>query len=644
MPKVKVVFGINFSISPSATNEELELYYSQKVKPFIASLFTEKSVKCVVHFCGTILEFIDKKHKETIIAIKELNKEKRIEFLVSGFYEPILQFIDSPYVTSQIDKLKILITNIVRKKAKGFWLTNGVWEPSFPSILDKANIKYSFLSDVSFKYSGVDVASLFQIFITEDKGKTVLLFPIIESLSNAIGKVDVNEYFDNLLGLSETNKDNIVSVFIDNKEVSPEWLGDFFSLVKDNKNIDFYLPNALIRRYEYFKKVYIPATCDSNNAGKMFYNGQRESYELAVKKFYDSDIINMINRGSFRNFLTKYIEANRIYSRVKITTEEMRFIKDKSLKREALPFLLKAQTSYALSFNSDLGIYNPKNRQYCYKNLINVEKIVREKGQIQNYIKKYDFNNDGLEEVIFTGNHLKAFISKKGASLFELDYYPLSYNYLNTICDYSENYYSENGSDRRKVDTFQDILIYTDENGKEYIKDLSDDIFEILDIKSKRNIVRFKSVVEFPDGVTINLIKQYTMKKNTVEVLYTYLNLSDKRISLQIISEINLSFFDYKKSVEVYNCNDKEVRIKSTDKVLKNCNRIKFIDLYNKALINLFFSNITDVSHNLFCSSVMLDEKLNNICQFTSFKPMWSISLEPNKYWNNDIKLNIIKH
>ncbi len=240
MPKVKIIFGIKFSISPSSTNDELENYYSKNVKPFIESLLVNKNAKGVVYFCGTLLEFITKKHKESIIVIKELYKEKRLEILACGYYEPILQFIDSTHITSQIDKLTILIKdNITGKRANGFWLNNGVWEPSFPSLLDKVNIKYSFLSDLSFKYSGVDVASLFQIFITEDKGKTILLFPIIENLSISIGKVDVVKYYENICELQQTNKDNIVTVFIDDNDIEKDWLNSFFDLVSKNNDIDF---------------------------------------------------------------------------------------------------------------------------------------------------------------------------------------------------------------------------------------------------------------------------------------------------------------------------------------------------------------------------------------------------------------------
>jgi hypothetical protein len=200
--------------------------------------------------------------------------------------------------------------------------------------------------------------------------------------------------------------DNIIySIFPDKIACSPEEATDtawnrFFEEISLSKNfIETVLPSKIIKEYKNFKKVTFP---NSTSCKSGF---------------------------SPRNYLINNCESNGLYSKMIFTNVLINQIKgDKSRKQNAREEFWKAQDSSL--FSPGKGQTRNELRKAAYSSLLRAEKLSREKGKYIPSIIQYDFDLDGKMEHLFQDAIINFYIQLKGAGIFELDYLPKDWNYL----------------------------------------------------------------------------------------------------------------------------------------------------------------------------------------------------------------------
>ena len=70
-----------------------------------------------------------------------------------------------------------------------------------------------------------------------------------------------------------------------------------------------------------------------------------------------------------------------------------------------------------------------------YRSLIEAEKITRATEIFAPSIISVDYDMDNRIEYLYQGSELNAYIHTRGGALFELDFLPASWNYLDTMVD-----------------------------------------------------------------------------------------------------------------------------------------------------------------------------------------------------------------
>jgi hypothetical protein len=65
--------------------------------------------------------------------------------------------------------------------------------------------------------------------------------------------------------------------------------------------------------------------------------------------------------------------------------------------------------------------------------MLEAEKITRENGSFIPFLMNFDFDLDNEDEYLFQGEYINCYVRLEGAGLFELDYLPRSWNYLDTF-------------------------------------------------------------------------------------------------------------------------------------------------------------------------------------------------------------------
>ncbi|MDR2342977.1 MAG: DUF1925 domain-containing protein [Spirochaetaceae bacterium] len=503
--------GIHYHLSNGSDAYTFERIYEGKIRPVLTALYKFPKISAVLHFSGSLWYWIERNHGALLMLTEEMVKRKQIELLSGGFYEPLMPIISYNDRLGHIEMLTTYLRKHFGKRTQGCYLPELSWEASMPSVLSSCNIAYAFLDESCFFDAGLEEKDLYKPYISEDKGKLVTIFPVSKHLALGLEK-NTNEALEHLLADSE-GSGGIVSVFplcfnsgkTDDASEMP--VISFLSRLSAYENkIDFSLPSKLVKNLSHLQKIYFP--------------------QKAVKKF-----------------MTKYPVTNGLYAKmvfVRTLIDQMRG--DKICKRRAYEELWKAQ-DYDLYCGSRWGAFNQAAiRSSAYKALLEAENMARAHNNFIPSLMAFDFNFDGIKEYLFQCEKINCFIGETGASVFELDYLPRSWNYAGTV-SLNEKRYS-----------FRDMLAPPDfsraraaNEDNSGVRLCGDENYELTGMDRQRCKLGF--ILPAPGSNAgnfscIEIEKTFTLKKNTIGVTYCITNRGKTEKEFIFIPELNMFFSD----------------------------------------------------------------------------------------------------
>jgi alpha-amylase/alpha-mannosidase (GH57 family) len=93
MSSISLIFG-SYNHQPDGTDaERLETEYQHSYKPFLSLLYKFPRLHTVLHYCGSLFEWMEDRHPEFIMLLKEMIRRKQVELLGGGYHAPILPLI-----------------------------------------------------------------------------------------------------------------------------------------------------------------------------------------------------------------------------------------------------------------------------------------------------------------------------------------------------------------------------------------------------------------------------------------------------------------------------------------------------------------------------------------------------------------------
>ncbi|MCD6397779.1 MAG: 4-alpha-glucanotransferase, partial [Spirochaetaceae bacterium] len=203
MDKIKLVFGTYNSNPVGSTNDQFEAAYNNSYRPFLKLLYSYPKVKAALHYSGVLLEWFVEKHPEIITLLNEMVKRNQIEIVGGPFYNPILSIIPNKDRISQIEYLTTFIRKHFGKRTRGCWIPEKMWEPSLSSNIKNSGMEYTFLDEILFRESGIDSTVINRVYITEDQGKYIHVFPINKIFSEDF--IEPEELIGKLLRAANLN-------------------------------------------------------------------------------------------------------------------------------------------------------------------------------------------------------------------------------------------------------------------------------------------------------------------------------------------------------------------------------------------------------------------------------------------------------
>ncbi|MFH1678605.1 MAG: alpha-amylase/4-alpha-glucanotransferase domain-containing protein [Candidatus Omnitrophota bacterium] len=406
--------------------------YEESYLPFIEVLEKHPNVKISLHYSGSLLSWLKLTHPEFIKRIKNLVNAGQVEILAGGYYEPVLSLIPQSDAIGQIAMLRKEIKDLFSWESDGCWLTERVWEPKLPLILNKAGIKWTIVDDSHFKSAGLNPQDLSGYYITEEESMPLAVFPASEKLRYLMPFRLPGEGIDYLKSLHEHNIGCVC--FADDGEkfglwpgtnkwvYEQNWLDNFFRALEENSSwltVNHF--SQYLKEHTATSRIYL--NCAS----------YREMMDWSG--------------GYFRNFLLKYEESNWMHKRMLYVSNKLNKLKGNrqisSRLSQAKRHLYMAQSNDAYWHGVFGGLYLNHLRSCVYSNLIEAEKII-DNSSIGHKLEVQDLDFNGQAEVTLSSGQLSCiFAPYRGGALLELDYKPSSVNLINTLMRRKEGYHQK---------------------------------------------------------------------------------------------------------------------------------------------------------------------------------------------------------
>ncbi|MDR2632683.1 MAG: DUF1925 domain-containing protein [Treponema sp.] len=526
---LRFILGSHYHIPYGVGDDEFETAYNRDLKPFVSTLYKYPKIQATLHYSGVLLHWLEKAHPEFFMLLEDLVTRKQIELLGGGFYEPLMSLIPLSDKIGQIEMLTTYLRKHFGKRPQGCRLPALAWEPHIVGTLSTCGMGYTFLEERQFILAGL-APKLIGPCITEDQGKLITVFPVSNRFQEAFAQKRASFVLADWVAEHDRgDAGSSICVFPEQifgengaSEAAELKFHRFFEdLSSFESRIDFTSPGKLFKGLRGLKKIYFPP---SQEAGAL---SEARASDPAV-----------------RQLLIDYPEANRIYAKMMFTHVLINQLRgDKSRKRIAREELWKAQGLDSFCPGVYGGVCRHSIRKAAYKALLEAEKISREQGSFTPSVLHFDFDLDGEGEYLFRNGCINCYIQLEGAAVFELDYLPKVWNYLDTFA-----------SGFRRTG-FADYLVSPAlgfENMRTGLAAIPPDFahrycgaepFELVSLDKEHEQVHFRLPVHpgLPYG-NIEIEKRYQIRKDTLKVIYVLINRGTDRETGICIPSLDLSF------------------------------------------------------------------------------------------------------
>ena len=421
--KISLVLGSHAHVPYGAEPEEFERVYACLLRPFLTGLYRHPRIQAALHYSGVLLHWIERAHHELFMLIEDMVSRRQAELLGGGFYEPILPMIPQQDKIGQIELLTTYIRRQFGRRPQGCWMPELAWEQGLVGPLASCGMGFTFLGERQLALAG---ASPDSPCICEDQGKLLTVFPVAQSMEEALAEKSVSALLEGYWARRQAGSprrcargqpcEAVVAIFPGRLEPgadaaaigpgeTPEhaWGRFFEELSLCEGFAETVGPGRLARRLKGLQRAYVPDS--SGGAGA----------EPA------------------RRFVIERPEAGRLYSKMLFSGMMVGQLRgDKSRRDSAREELWKAQGSALFCRPGRQGLHDAALRGAAYGAMIGAERIARGAGRFAPSLLSYDFDMDGEDEWLFQEAKLNCYVQPLGGGVFELDYLPKAWNYMAT--------------------------------------------------------------------------------------------------------------------------------------------------------------------------------------------------------------------
>lgn len=433
--------------------EVIEDAHQRCYKPFIETLHAYPEFRFAAHFSGWLLDWLRQHHPADMELLAAMVRRGQVELFSSGDTEPVLAAIPHRDRVGQLQTLNDKLTTWTGIRPTGAWLTERVWESSVVPSLAETGIGYVTVDDYHFFCTGKSASELDGFFSTEESGTRLDLFPISEALRYRLPFSPAHEVIAYLEALADDQQS--AAIYFDDIEkfgIWPEtydwvyhrgWLKALIEGVLASPKIVTATYAEFHARQTTRGIVYLPTTSYSEMnewtlpmPAAALYADLLASEKAAGR----SDRHRPFLRGGiWRNFLTRYPEANWLHKRMLGLSARLATLAEPPPELTAA--LYRAQANDAYWHGLFGGLYLPHLRRAVWNNLVALEAGL-DKLQARPAMQAADIDLDGHLELFAHSADLQIVVRDDGlAAAHELSSYRLAHNFGDSLRRYHEHYH-----------------------------------------------------------------------------------------------------------------------------------------------------------------------------------------------------------
>src|SRR5690349_18634123 len=444
--------------------------YDDAYLPFLQHLEGHPSVHLGLHYSGPLLTWMEKHRPEYCDRLKKLVQSGQVELVGGGFYEPILVSIPPEDQFEQITRLACYLEKHFGQRPSGAWLAERVWEPQLPSTLASANVAYTLVDDMHFLSAGFEPEELFGAYITEDRGKSVWLYPGQKKLRYIMPFGKVEEVITFLREAANLHPGGVAAMGDDMEKFGvwpgthklcyeDGWLDGFFTALEGNSDwLNVCTPGEYLASHSPLGRADLPTASYTEMMEWVFPSRVRQRFHAVLQEFSSRpEVLAFLRGGSWRGFFRKYPESNLLHKKMlhvsaRIAAVPQHHGNPKPAEAhvtegiaEARDLLLRAQCNDAYWHGIFGGIYAPHLRTDPARNLIRAEAIADRltPGGLAPRVELLDYDADGANELLFTSIEAQALLKPNdGGTIAALDFRPAAATLVNSVLRRPEAYHT----------------------------------------------------------------------------------------------------------------------------------------------------------------------------------------------------------
>ena len=487
VPQDSVHFPVIFHFHQPVDNygSVFDDVYEKCYGPLLDQITAHPALKFTLHFTGSLLDWYDQHRPEFIDKVRALAQRGQIEIIGGGYYEPIFAMIPPRDGIKQMEMLRDRIKDLFGLTVQGAWISERVWEPTYPKFLVEAGLKYVIVDDNHCRASGLTQEDTYYTYATEDEGAVIRVFPINEPIRYLAPWQSAWKVMSYLHTTPSPAGDRVV-LFLSDAEKMGVWgtthelcyikghpddkyvgfIPAFFDHLEWNvlneKWIKTITPSEYIAKFPARNLIYLPtSTYDRMEEWALPTPARRirESLRISLEKNEiprAPELSRFLKGGFWRTFLVKYPESGNMHKKMLHVREHLlaleQVVGTTTEVTQAWNEIYQAQANDVYWHGQFGGVYYKVFRHSVYHHLVQAENIM---DQIAaglgprcpegfQYPRAYatDLLRSGREEVVVeTQNFNFYFLPREGGVLFELDYKPAARNLIALMSRWEEAYH-----------------------------------------------------------------------------------------------------------------------------------------------------------------------------------------------------------
>lgn len=454
--------------------------------PFLDVLSEFPQVPFALHISGVLFDWLEAAHPEFLERLAGLVDRGQVELLTGGYYEPILAAVPDADKIGQIQQLTAYLRRRFGVVPTGMWLAERVWEPHLAKPIAEAGVEYAILDDNHFKAAGLSDAALTGRFLTEEQGASLSLFPISQRLRYLIPFREPAETIAYLRERAALAPGGL-AVMADDAEkfggwpgthdwvYQRGWLRRFLQALLDNADWLHLTTFGRALHDPTRGRVYLPTTSYTEMTGWALPAEAGAAFEEAqaqVDGLPRAERIRPFLRGGFwRNFLSKYPEANTLHKKMLRVSQRVHALPGRSrAQATALQELWRGQCNDAYWHGVFGGLYMPHLRHAVFQHLIRSEQALEELRPAAEPVRLEtgDWDADGAPEVLLESPGLLLLVEPaRGGTVVELDARAKAFNLGNTLTRRPEAYHGKLTRTARREESQGATTIHEERGAKE---------------------------------------------------------------------------------------------------------------------------------------------------------------------------------